>query len=180
MRIDPKAGTVTLVHRYTHRPSLVANSAGSTQVLPDGDVFVGWGPQPDFSEYTPSGRQIFNGAFSWGTDSYRAFRFRWTGRPAAPPDLILSPTPDGGLTLYASWNGATQVKEWQVLDGLTEYNLSADGSPHPRTDFETTITLPIPPSYVAVQAMTAKGQVLGQSKTEVNPLLQGGLAPPDR
>jgi hypothetical protein len=174
LRLNEKTRTVTLVHRYTHQPALVANSAGSTQVLPGGEVFVGWGPQPDFSEYTPSGRQIFNGAFSWGTDSYRAFRFRWTGQPAAPPTLVMKPTSGGGLTLYASWNGATQVTKWQVLEGPTESTLSADGSPRPRTGFETAITLPAAPPYVAIQALAASGKVLGQSKTEVNPLLQGG------
>lgn len=171
LRINARARTVTLVHRYTHRPSLVANSAGSTQVLPDGDVFVGWGPEPDFSEYTPSGRQIFNGTFSVGTDSYRAFRFRWTGQPTTPPALVLSPASGGGVTLYASWNGATRVKKWQVLDGLTPYTLTADGLPYPRTGFETAITLPNRPPFIAVQAMARSGLVLGMSKPVGDPLL---------
>jgi hypothetical protein len=171
LRVNQSAHRVTLLHRYIHRPSLVANSAGSTEILPDGDVFVGWGPQPDFSEYTPGGRQIFNGAFSWGTDSYRAFRFRWKGQPTTPPALVLSPTSDGGVKLYASWNGATQARKWQVLAGLTPATLTGDGLPYARTGFETAITLPDRPPYIAVQAMAHSGQVLGVSKTVADPLL---------
>jgi hypothetical protein len=28
---------------------------GSMQLLPNGNYFVGWGTEPDFSEYTPGG-----------------------------------------------------------------------------------------------------------------------------
>jgi hypothetical protein len=166
LHLNLKTDSVSLVHTYTHSPALLANSAGSAQILADGDVFVGWGPQPDFSEYSPSGRQVFNGAFAWGTDSYRGFRFRWRAQPAASPALALAPTSNGGLTLYASWNGATQVRRWQVLAGPAPGQLTPDGSPARRTGFETTIQLSDRPAYVAVQALSASGQVLASSGTQ--------------
>ena len=174
LRVDQRTDTVSLVHRYTHNPSLLANSAGSAQILPDGDVFVGWGPQPDFSEYTSSGQQIFNGVFAWGTDSYRAFRFHWTGQPVTPPAIALSPSSDGGVTAYASWNGATRVRKWQVLEGATPGQLTAVGLPFHRTGFETAIPLSGRPPYVAVQAMAGSGAVLGTSKAEADPPLSSG------
>lgn len=169
LSINQSAGTVSLIHRYTHSPSLSANSAGSTQVLPNGDVFVGWGPEPDFSEYTPDGRQIFNGVFVWGTATYRAFRFPWSAQPAAPPKMALVPTSDGGVTVYASWNGATNVRQWQVVDGTLQTQLTADGPPVSRSGFETPIHLSNRPPFVAVQAIGASGQVLGTSSTESEP-----------
>jgi hypothetical protein len=174
LRIHSASRTVSLVHRYTHSPSVLANSAGSMQVLRNGNVFVGWGPVPDFSEYTPSGRQIFNGAFVWGTATYRAFRFHWVGSPAGQPALATSPAPGGGLTLYASWNGATRVRKWQVLEGLLPQHLTADGLPYHRSGFETTIQLNNRPAFVAVQAMAASGQVLGTSQAVATPLLGSG------
>jgi hypothetical protein len=174
LRINSASKTVSLIHRYTHSPSLLANSAGSMQVLRNGNVFVGWGPVPDFSEYTPSGHQIFNGAFVWGTATYRAFRFHWSGHPTTRPALVTSPAPNGGLTLYASWNGATRVRKWQVLDGLLPQHLTADGLPYQRTGFETAIHLDNRPAYVAVQAMAPSGQVLGTSRAVATPLLGSG------
>jgi len=173
LSINQRAGTVSLVHRYTHSPSLSANSAGSAQVLPDGDMFVGWGPEPDFSEYSSDGSQIFNGAFVWGTASYRAFRFPWSAQPAAPPKIALTPTSDGGVTIYASWNGATTVRAWQVMQGDLSNQLSAHGSPVRRTGFETPIHLTTRPPFVAVRAIGASGQVLGTSNTEADPPVGG-------
>jgi hypothetical protein len=170
LQLHPRSNSVSLVHRYTHSPSLLASSAGSAQILHNGDMFVGWGPEPEFSEYTPSGHQIFNGLFAWGTDSYRAFRFRWNAQPATPPVIALSRT-SRGVTVYASWNGATQVRKWQLLEGLLPNHLTAQGLPYPRTGFETTIQLDNRPPYVAVQAMNASGRVLGTSKAVADPLI---------
>jgi hypothetical protein len=173
LRINMRTHRVSLIHRYTHSPSLVAGAAGSTEVLPNGNVFVGWGPEPDFSEYTASGRQIFNGLFVWGTATYRAFRFRWSARPATAPKITLARTQDGGVTIYASWNGATMVGKWQVLAGLDHNHLIADGLPFNRTGFETAIHLGDRPPYLAVQAMAPSGRVLGTSNTASEPLLGG-------
>jgi hypothetical protein len=173
LRINQHAGTVSLVRRYTHSPSLSANSAGSAQILPDGNVFVGWGPEPDFSEYTPGGRQIFNGVFVWGTATYRAFRFPWSAQPTAPPKIALVPTSDGGVTVYASWNGATDVQRWQVLEGTLPGQLTADGPRSTRTGFETPIHLPNRPQFVAVQALGTSGRVLGTSSTASEPPVSG-------
>ncbi len=166
LSINQSAGTVSLTHRYTHLPSLSANSAGSTQVLPDGDVFVGWGPEPDFSEYTPGGRQIFNGAFVWGTATYRAFRFPWSAQPTVPPKIALVPGSSGGVTIYASWNGATTVQRWRVLAGTSQDRLTARGRAVHATGFETPIHLTNRPPFLAVQALGASGRVLGTSATE--------------
>ena len=66
--------TASLDHAYTHIPPLLAQSQGSYQTLPNGNVFVGWGAEPDFSEYTPGGHQIFNVSFAPPDESYRALR----------------------------------------------------------------------------------------------------------
>jgi hypothetical protein len=161
LRIDPSRMTASLMARYTHSPSLLSAHQGSTQVLPDGNIFVGWGDQPNFSEYSPTGRQIFDGSFPLGIDSYRAFRFLWVGHPSSRPVLAVTRSQDT-LTVYASWNGATQAATWRVLAGPSTGQLRAVAQRH-RTGFETAITLQQAWHYVAVQALSSTGHVLGTS-----------------
>jgi hypothetical protein len=154
--------TVTLVQRYGHHPSVLSSSLGNIQVLPDNDVFVGWGSDPDFSEYAPSGRQIFNGTFDVGVTSYRAYRFTWSGRPSARPAIALGRGPHRELRVWASWNGATDVAAWRLLGGPSATVLN-ERSTVPKRGFETQITLRTAPGYCAAQALNGRGQVLGTS-----------------
>jgi hypothetical protein len=116
-RLNTSNMTATLVHQYSNSPQLAANFEGSVQPLSDGNVFLGWGQQPNFSEFTAAGRQIFDARFTAPTNSYRAYRFAWTGHPASAPSLATSPNSDGSVELYASWNGATNVSRWRILGG---------------------------------------------------------------
>ena len=67
------------------------------------------------------------------------------------------------MTLYASWNGATEVESWQVLAGSNPDQLKPVGST-PRRGFETTVVVRIAEPYVTLQAKSASGQVLGTTK----------------
>jgi hypothetical protein len=68
------------------------------------------------------------------------------------------------MTIYASWNGATEVAAWQVLVGPGPDRLKPAGSAS-RDGFETAITVRAAGPYVAVQAKDSSGRVLGASKT---------------
>lgn len=155
--------TAVLAHRYVHSPPVVSVSQGNAQTLLNRNLFVGWGSAPEFSEYTVNGRQIFNGTFALGVESYRAFRFPWTGQPTTSPDMANVPGPSGTVDIYASWNGATTVAAWRVLGGPTPESLVALNSSTPRQGFETQIELHSEPAYFEVQALDAHGHVLGTS-----------------
>jgi hypothetical protein len=135
---------------------------GSAQVLPNHDVFVGWGKQPVFSEYNTAGKQIFTGSLPLGTSSYRAFRFPWIGSPSTRPALATSIQSNGTVALYVSWNGATQVAAWRATGGVRPGALGSLARAY-RTGFETKIVLPSAPRYLAVQALNARGKVIGTS-----------------
>jgi Arylsulfotransferase (ASST) len=142
---------------------VLAGSQGNIQILPNGNVFVGWGSEPDFSEYTPDGRQIFNVKFPRPVQSYRAYRAPRNGHPTDPPAISASPDLAGGTTVYASWNGATGVARWQLLAGFTPSKLT------PVTEvgsggFETPIDVRTTARYVGVRAIGSSGQVLGASR----------------
>ncbi len=162
--LDQSAGTETLVSRLTHSPALIAESQGSVQALGNGDWFVGWGQEPYFSEFSSQGQLLFDAHFPVHDQSYRDFRFEWTGTPAHPPVFAFEPGATSGGIVYASWNGATQVAFWRVLAGASTSSLSAV-TQVPRSGFETAIAVPagtVGP-YVEVQALDAAGQVIGTS-----------------
>ena len=162
MTVNRGAMTVTLQRTFDHSPPLLAGAMGSFQTLSNQNSFVGWGTQPDFSEFNSSGQQIFNGSFPVGVTSYRAFRFNWGGQPATPPSLANQPQANGAVNVWASWNGANDVSSWRVLGG------PSSGSLHPfatggSTGFETRLVIQSEPRYVAVQALGSRGHVLHTS-----------------
>ena len=162
--VDGQTGTATLTGRFVHSPPLLVESEGSVQALPNGDWFVGWGQEPYFSEFSPEGQLLFEAHFPAHVRSYRDFRFAWTGTPAHPPVFAFQTGAEGQGTVYASWNGATEVASWRVLAGSSASSLSAVAQV-PRSGFETAIPLPAGTAgpYLAVQALGASGQVLGSS-----------------
>jgi hypothetical protein len=162
LSINPQLKTATLVSQFTRPAPLLAYSQGNMQALPGGDWFLGWGQVPDFSELSPTGQLLFDAHFPAGDQSYRDFRFAWTGAPAQPPAFALVRGSGGASTVYASWNGATEVASWRVLAGASARRMRAVAQ-RPRTGFETAIPLPagtIGP-YATVQALDAGGHVLG-------------------
>jgi len=164
IKLNQQTHTATLVTRLTHAPALLAESQGNMQALANGDWFVGWGQVPDFSEFSPEGKLLFDAHFPATTQSYRDFRFAWTGLPAHGPTFALTAAAGAGATVWASWNGATLVSSWVVLAGPSPSSLTAV-SQVPRSGFETAIAVPtgtVGP-YVEVRALNAAGAVLGTS-----------------
>lgn len=136
LHLDTAAMEVTLARSYVHPAGLLAANQGSMQVLADGRVLVGWGNQPYFSEFLPDGTLIMDGQFPVPDQSYRAFTGDWTGHPAGRPALAARRNPAGGSTVYASWNGATEVTRWTVHAGTTPSAMAKAGSQE-RGGFET-------------------------------------------
>src|SRR5215208_3022902 len=156
--------SATLVREYTHPNKLLSTSQGNVQVLlPNANLLIGWGSAPFFSEFSGEGDLLFDARLLGDGQSYRAFRFPWSGHPSDNPAVALEQRSDEKVTLYVSWNGATEVESWQVLAGSTPDQLKSVGSA-PRSGFETTIAVRTAEPYVAVQAKSASGKVLGTTK----------------
>ncbi len=160
--VDESARTVTLRTAYSHAGTLLAKSQGSMQPLPNGNVFVGWGDQPLFTEFTPDGATVFDARLPDASTSYRALRFPWHGLPAELPALATEPGDGASTNVYASWNGATDVAIWVALGGDSADALAPVGS-QPRSGFETLITIQGRPRLIAVRALDSSGAVIGES-----------------
>ncbi len=168
LSVNSQTGTDTVVTQFTHPQPFSAGSQGNMQLLPGGNFFLGWGPISYFSEFSVSGRLLFDAHMPSVEQSYRGYRFPWVGFPSEAPAIAVAPASSasgasGQLDVYASWNGATQVASWRVLGGSSTRTLAPVASA-PRGGFETTLLTPGAESYVAVQALAANGAVLGTSK----------------
>jgi Arylsulfotransferase (ASST) len=155
--------TATLVREYTHPHELVAVSQGSMQVLPNENVFIGWGSQRTFSEFSKNGKLLFNARFPPEVESYRAFRFPWSAHPEERPAVAAERISGGKIRVYASWNGATEVATWEVLAGPRPGQLEPLVSVA-RDGFETAMLTRSAEPYVAIRARHSSGRVLGVSK----------------
>ena len=91
--------------------------------------------------------------------SYRAYVQPWVGKPLYPPKGA-AVSSNHHTTVYASWNGATQVSRWKVV--------TADGhkvvATSPRKGFETAIQIGSGATSYEVQALDRNGHVLDTSK----------------
>jgi hypothetical protein len=160
LRLDVKRRHAALIRSFVHAPPIVAVDQGNMQRLANGHYFVGWGHQPYFTEFGPRGRTVFDGRFGRGhVDSYRAYRFRWIGRPRYRPAVALD-----GNAAFVSWNGATEVRSWQLLGGVKRDEL-APLRTVPRRRFETKIALPDGVEYVAVRALDRDDRSMARSVT---------------
>jgi len=164
LNLDTAAMRVTLRHAYTHPAGLLVDNQGSVQLLADGQVFVGWGAQPYFSQFAADGELVLDGQLPSGDQSYRAFVSDWTGHPADSPAVVARPNPARGSAVYVSWNGATGVQTWTVLAGSSPSALAAVGS-QARAGFETMISVNTEGPYFAVIAHDMSGGELGRSAT---------------
>jgi hypothetical protein len=133
------------------------------QVLSNGNVFIGWGSEPNFSEFSRDGELLYDANFVTKQQSYRAFRFPWQGQPQINIAVMVKSGTRDKLVLYVSWNGATEVATWEVLAGPSRNRLRTIGSV-PRNGFETVITLRTSEPVVDVRAKDRSGRVLGTAR----------------
>ena len=82
LRLNLKNKTADLVTQYVHTPPLQAFVMGDLQPLPNGDVFIGWGPTGHFSEFTRKGRMLFDAQFAGSGRDLPGVPFPVDGKPA--------------------------------------------------------------------------------------------------
>jgi hypothetical protein len=77
VKLNPWTKVATLVASDNQPEGLSAASQGNAQTTPRGNLVVGWGALPYFSEFSPSGQLTFNAEFPAGVNTYRAYQFPW-------------------------------------------------------------------------------------------------------
>ena len=158
--VDEMRMKASLVREYDHPNKQYADAAGNAQLLPNGNVFVGWGRALSISEFAHDGELLFDLRSKYENKTYRAFRFPWSGKPGERPAMVAERTSADEVRLYASWNGATEITSWEVLAGT---NQREPLTSVPRNGFETVMVVHTTDRYVAVRAKDRSGRVLGTS-----------------
>jgi hypothetical protein len=161
LTVDEQSMVVSLADQYTNG-SVLTSSQGNVQVLPDSNVFVGWGAEPRYTGFTSAGRIIYDARFLIANQSYRTFNLPWTGLPSEAPTAVVEQGSHSGVIVYASWNGATEVASWQVLGGSDAQHLALLGAAA-RSGFETAIGIADVKPYIVARAFDSAGAILGSS-----------------
>lgn len=157
LEVDETAETVRVVDEFENPDGQTSGSQANHQLLSSGNSVVGWGSRPSFTAFSDSGEVLLHATLPADIFSYRALLADWTAYPAEPPRARVRES-----TVYASWNGATEVSRWRVLSGPSAERLTASPAV-PRTGFETEVKLPPGAAYVAVEALDRNGNVLRRS-----------------
>jgi hypothetical protein len=160
--LDTKKMTASLVEQWTHPDKLVANSQGSVQTLANGDRFIGWGGDPNLTEFSADGRVLFDAVMAAPDTSYRAYRFPWRAKAPGRPAVAAAGVDPDRVTVYASWNGATNVAAWRILAGPDATSMTPVAET-PRTGFETKAEVLTSEPFLVAEALGRSGKVLGVS-----------------
>ncbi|KAH7096232.1 ASST-domain-containing protein [Auriculariales sp. MPI-PUGE-AT-0066] len=146
VEIDFAALTATNVANFTTErvEQITATSQGNFEVygaddLPSppskftGGGLVSFGNVPAFAEFTKNG--TLQRIVHWGDidapfpGTYRTYKAPWQGYPRTAPDIVVRQH-----VLYVSWNGATSVRKWRIVQGDNTTTVL-------RTGFETVVAL---------------------------------------
>jgi hypothetical protein len=162
LSVDEPGRRASLGRSYTRPTATFSDSQGNVEVLPNGNVFVGWGAQPYVSEFSPSGELIFDAQLGDRYISYRAYRAPWAGHGAGLP-AVAARRGSGQNSVYVSWNGDTRVAWWTVLAGEGSGARLRALRPVARTGFETLIEVPPTVTHLQVRASDRAGGTLATS-----------------
>jgi hypothetical protein len=162
LALNHRKQAARLVRQFARSPDTSAQSEGSVQRLENGNAFVGFGSTPFFSEFTSTGKLLFDASLPADDGSYRVYRSPWRATPTTPPALVAQRADAGHVSLFVSWNGATGVAKWRVLAGASPSSLARVATAR-KTGFETRIDMASPATSFAVRALDSKGRVIGRS-----------------
>ncbi|KAI3319819.1 Arylsulfotransferase-domain-containing protein [Xylariaceae sp. AK1471] len=187
IEFDNVTMTYKMVNEWYHPQGLISASRGGVSRTPKGNTLIAWGQNPMYTEYTPDGEVVMDIQrgqvlpMDHGIEpviAYRAWKADWWGRPKWPPS-IAAKTTRGVISIYVSWNGATEVDSYVLFtsDNITDLNgkdsIAAMSS---RTGFETSFQLQENMRYARIAALSRSGNILGYTKA-VDTVTHGTLEP---
>ncbi len=155
----------------------MAKSQGNFQQLPphsptkegqetaEGNHILGWGNDAFWSEHTSSGEVVFYGSVGFANVmNYRVHKYdNWVGLPLTKPALWTYSKSQQIMTVYVSWNGATEVRSWKFYTSDTKSGQWIEATIIAKNGFETIAHLDTFAKYTYADALDQDGTVLGSS-----------------
>ena len=176
--LDNTTMTAKVEQEYIDPVKRVSHAAGSCQVRDNGNVFVGYGREVQYCEFSANATLLYHAEWpDLHSMNYRSIRSEWVGRPDYPPKLLAykySCKHESPLVVYVSWNGATEVKSYRFSASISGRGPWMTLAKSPRTGFETRVELSSGfssfgarlvgfPHFMRVEALDGQGYVLGES-----------------
>jgi hypothetical protein len=168
--LDLQAMTATMVWNY-QVTGLYGSHLGSTQRLSTGAHVIGWGdvqgttPRPDITEVGPGGSPALRVRFTpAGLESYRAYKFEWSGQAVLPYLVAEIVTGETAVTLTYNVFSDVEYASYDIYTGTNPQSLS----------YLTTTAvkqlkvwqLPFGMNYFAVRARDTGGVLTGFSNID--------------
>ena len=163
IQLDQEKMTATHLQSFVANEKAKAASQGSVFPLPNGHFLVGWGSSAAWTEFDKNGTVLCEAHFaaSWSfwwerVKNYRVFKFHdWVGEPHWPPNATIKDD-----RLYVSWNGATEVKYWELQGSRQKAggeNFESIGVIE-KEGFEGEFDLPSDGGYIRYRAAAMDGE----------------------
>ena len=169
LRTDTTPMTAEVVQTYELSERRRIRAKGDMQILPNNNAFICWSKRSELSEHSSDGKVLMDAAFKPDhVDTYRGYKFPWVGLPATPPDLKSFTDLSGKVsntTVYVSWNGATEVRTWNVYGTNSSDDDVRLVTSAKRQGFETMLTFDGYAGSIYAEALDVGGNVLGRSGT---------------
>jgi len=146
---------------------LLSTSQGNMQLLPNGGCHIGWGEHAYFSEHTASGEAVMYGKLAERASNvmiYRSNKYNWTAQPVTKPALwAYSRTGEDTTGFWVSWNGATEVRSWNLYIGNSASGPWKYSGNVQKSGFETEAYLSQGVEWSFTEAVDGKGRALERS-----------------
>lgn len=168
VEVDTLAMTARLLTRVPRPDSGLTKLRGGVQVLPNGNLFIGWSQWGYHSEHAPNGDHLMSASFvSERFSTYRSYKAEFVGRPTVPPDAVASVygTSDIEITtiIHVSWNGATDVAGWNFYAQAFDRSSPVLIGYANKTDFETMFLVDGYMDWITVEAVDRDGKSMSKS-----------------
>lgn len=175
LRPNVNAGTVDFLLEMTPYLRVPSLSQGNCARQGSGNWILGWGNIPYVSETSQNGELLWAGQFGYGdVQSYTAHRSRWVAYPNTQPDLAIRRSRQG-YTVFMSWNGATEVRQWEIFS--TSGSQSTSLGKIWKSGFESAFSVQNSGmDGFFVRGLTSDGTVLGTSRIKKTDGNDGGNA----
>jgi hypothetical protein len=170
--LDLEAMTAELKTEFINPRKIISASQGSMQILPSGNILLGYGYNAAWTEFLPTGEAICDvhvgsqKTFNTGAvQTYHVSKQAWVGKPTTQPKIVFLAEEQ---SLDMSWNGATDIQNWVVqASGSREMESTSilDIAMVERMGFETKAKVDCKKwPYVRAVAIDEKGMKLGVSE----------------
>lgn len=176
LEFDPVKKTVWVVNEYYHPQDIMSSSRGGAQRLANGNTLIAWGQNAMFTEHTPEGEVVLDfqrarvGHHDHGSPfliAYRAFKGPWEGKPTWGPNISATVEVEAGpKKIFVSWNGATDVHKWVLLQSDDVSKLTGSKAivaQSPRLGFETPFDIPLKTTFARVAAIDINRKIIGST-----------------